>query len=681
MFGFSRRRMKLGRLKGHLHDPFHGPRSPAHPTKRSSHLTGEEPVVTSVSGRPDDLAWCCSSDTFDLNGRAFESSENWAVLSTDGDKPSPRFDHAAAMVGSKMIVFGGDSGNHLLDDTKILSLDKLTWDSVASKVRVSPGGHRVQFRPCKGHCLVPWGKTVILVGGKSEPSSDRISVWTFNTETEIWSHMEAKGDIPVARSGHTVTRAGPVLILFGGEDTKGKKLHDLHMFDLKSLTWLPLNYKGAGPSPRSNHVAALYDDRILLIFGGESKSKTLNDVHALDFETMLWSRMRTHGHHPSPRAGCCGALCGTKWYIAGGGSKKRRHPETWVFDVLESKWSVCVAPPSSSITTKKGFSMVPLYYRDKIVLVSFGGNKKEPSDKVEVLVVLQNEHCFSWRSAPDAEPLMYEDSSPSSKELADHLNNCDPLYSNSVARHSLATTVESSSGRKSLPDSLLHNSKVGGSSLRRQFRQEEECSLAQKLQKPIDDDKYKDVDGCSELPSFSNQKQRSDTYHSPDADAKTKRVGRSSSDINHQHDTKIANLVRRNMALEEQLSAAMASKDEAEKNLSLVIDTKEEVEKRLAERDREVVALKEKVGGLEQAHEDSNNASNTVHADNVRLEREVAFLKAVTDETQKELHSTRGVLAGERARAFQLQVEVFHLKQRLQSMDGWSPTQRKPQNL
>uniref|UniRef100_A0A453HVJ5 Acyl-CoA-binding domain-containing protein 4 n=1 Tax=Aegilops tauschii subsp. strangulata TaxID=200361 RepID=A0A453HVJ5_AEGTS len=175
MFGFSRRRMKLGRLKGHLHDPFHAPRSPAHPTKRSSHLTGEEPVATSVSGRPDDLAWRCSSDTFDLNGRAFENSENWAVLSTDGDKPSPRFDHAAAMVGSKMIVFGGDSGNHLLDDTKILSLDKLTWDSVASKVRVSPAGRRAQFRPCKGHCLVPWGKTVILVGGKSEPSSDRIS--------------------------------------------------------------------------------------------------------------------------------------------------------------------------------------------------------------------------------------------------------------------------------------------------------------------------------------------------------------------------------------------------------------------------------------------------------------------------------------------------------------------------
>jgi chromosome segregation ATPase len=120
-----------------------------------------------------------------------------------------------------------------------------------------------------------------------------------------------------------------------------------------------------------------------------------------------------------------------------------------------------------------------------------------------------------------------------------------------------------------------------------------------------------------------------------DADAKAKRIGRSSSDINHHYDTKITNLVRRNMSLEEQLSSAMASKDEAEKNLSLVIDSKDEVEKRLAERDREVEALKEKVTGLELAQEESNNLSNTVHADNVRLEREVAFLKAVMDETQK----------------------------------------------
>jgi hypothetical protein len=40
-----------------------------------------------------------------------------------------------------------------------------------------------------------------------------------------------------------VVRAGATLILFGGEDTKEKKRHDLHMFDLKSSTWLPLTYE------------------------------------------------------------------------------------------------------------------------------------------------------------------------------------------------------------------------------------------------------------------------------------------------------------------------------------------------------------------------------------------------------------------------------------------------------
>jgi hypothetical protein len=315
-------------------------------------------------------------------------------------------------------------------------------------------------------------------------------------ETEVWSLMEAKGDIPAARSGHTVTRAGATLILFGGEDTKGKKRHDLHMFDLKSSTWLPLNYKGSGPSPRSNHVAALYEDRILLIFGGHSKSKTLNDLFSLDFETMVWSRVKIHGPHPTPRAGCSGVLCGTKWYIAGGGSKKKRHAETWAFDVVEYKWSVCVVPPSSSIATKKDFSMVPLYHRDKIVLVAFGGNRKEPSDKVEILVVLQNEHSFSRRSAPDVDPLLYE-YSPSTKELASHLNNCAPLYSNSsVARHSLASTVEHPPRRELLSEPLLQNPNLGAS-LHRQFHQSEACSLAQKLQKPIDDDKYDDTDDCS----------------------------------------------------------------------------------------------------------------------------------------------------------------------------------------
>ncbi|AQK40298.1 Galactose oxidase/kelch repeat superfamily protein [Zea mays] len=739
--------------------------------------------MTSVSGHADDLSYRCSSDTFDPQGRTFDISENWTVLSTEGDKPIPRFYHAAAIVSSKMVVFGGDSGNRLLDDTKILNLEKLTWDSAPPKVCPSPNGCSMKLPACKGHCLldcclsfgcfgmnftysinvflleagyvmllwkivcwtlcltylhfdiiqnskyyksmiyhskkamivhddglfvctalllekylymcdvqVPWGNSVILVGGKTEPASDHLSVWTFNTETELWSLIEAKGDIPAARSGHTVIRAGATLILFGGEDTKGKKRHDLHMFDLKSSTWLPLNYKGTGPSPRSNHIATLYDDRVLLIFGGHSKSKTLNDLYSLDFDTMVWSRVKTHGPHPSPRAGCSGTLCGTKWYIAGGASKKKRHAETWVFDVLQCKWSVCVVPPSSSITTKKGFSMVPFYHKDKIALIAFGGNKKEPCNKVEVLVVLQNEHSFSWRSAPEVDTMVYE-YSPSNKELADHLHKCAPLYSNSsIARHSLTSVIEHPPRREPLSESLLKQSSLG-TSLHTQLDHAEECSLGQKLQKPIDDDRYDDVDDSSSCqdstpkgpyskrtgPGFQNGAENMVTGGS-----KVRRIARCSSDVgqSHLYNTKIADLIRRNTTLEDQLATALASKDQLDKSLASVIHSRGQLEKMLANKDKEAEMLKEKIACLELAQEESNSLSNTVHADNVRLEREVAFLKAVTGETQKarkldELHSTRRVLAGEQSRAFQLQVEVFHLKQRLQILEGRSGTPNK----
>jgi hypothetical protein len=114
-----------------------------------------------------------------------------------------------------------------------------------------------------------------------------------------------------------------------------------------------------------------------------------------------------------------------------------------------------------------------------------------------------------------------------------------------------------------------------------------------------------------------------------------RRIARSSSDISHPYNTKITDLIRRNAALEDQLAAALASKDQAEKNLSLVISSREQLEKRLANKGQEAEMLKEKIAGLELAQEESNNLSNTVHADNVRLEREVAFLKAIADESQK----------------------------------------------
>ncbi|KAJ8573843.1 hypothetical protein K7X08_010354 [Anisodus acutangulus] len=706
MFGFSKRRMKLGRLNS-----AQGTRSPMRHPKRSSSSNGEG--VPQNNNDSEEKSCQCSSGAPEFNNCASGGSENWMLLSIAGEKPTPRFNHAAAVVGNKMVVVGGETGSRLLEDVQVLNFDSFSWTTASSKLYLSPTSLPLKIPACKGHALVQWGKKILMVGGKTDPASDKVSVWAFDTETECWSLLEAKGDVPVARSGHTVLRASSVLILFGGEDGKRRKLNDLHMFDLKSLTWLPLHCTGTGPSPRSNHVSALYDDKLLLIFGGSSKSRTLNDLYTLDFETMAWSRIKIRGFHPSPRAGCCGVLCGTKWYIAGGGSRKRRHAETLIFDVLKLEWSVAVASPASSITTNKGFSLVLVQHKERDFLVCFGGFKKDPSNEVEVLIMEKNELSMGRRSSLSkaAGNLVSGNRLTSTGPASQSINGTSTSHVDSIARQNLASVVEHhGSGRKSLSESLLidPSSVSGNVSLRKQFSNDEDAGAkmtktsgnespsqskeqgAKQLDIGIKTsssggkimaEEMSTISESGHLPTHYRQAsanffQDTDDFVFQEGDYKGGLPA--SSGACQQYESKLSALMRKNEILEGQLVAASASREAAEKNLSSALKSKQEMEKKLADAVKEMELLKEKLASVELAQEEANSLSNIVHSDNVRLEHDVAFLKAVMDDTQKELHTTRGVLAGERARAFQLQVEVFHLKQRLQSLENRSPTPRKP---
>lgn len=664
-------------------------------------------VAAEKSGEPD----CqCSSAPRDINHCTSGSSESWMVLSIAGEKPKPRFNHAAAVVGNKMVVVGGECADGMLDDVQVLSFDQFSWTSPSSKTYFSPTSLPLKIPSCKGHSLVSWGKKALLIGGKTDPASGKVSVWAFDTETECWSLMEAKGDVPVARSGHTVVKSSSVLILFGGEDSKRRKLNDLHMFDLKSMTWLPLQCTGTGPSPRSNHVAALYDDRILYIFGGSSKSKTFNDLYSLDFETMMWSRIKIRGFHPSPRAGCCGVLCGTKWYITGGGSRKKRHLETLVFDVVKVEWSVATVSPSSSITTNKGFSLVLIQHKERDFLVAFGGSRKEPSNQVEVLILDKSGNSSGRRLAPNKNlGQLPRHNRSSSNEFTSQLHGVASCPVDSLRQNLASIIEEHGSSRRSLSESVLTDSTnaSGSVSLRKQFHNGEEITC--KVTRSSDEDNsysqfleqrrapetacpadssgrfiMEDIASFSEsgnlsVPSSVSEKFPLDNEEVifPESDDKAG-VFSAPSSIYQLYETRMAALMRKNGMLEGQLAAAVASREAAEKNASSVLKSRQETEKKLADTVNELELLREKLGGLELAQEESNSLSNIVHSDNVRLEHDVAFLKAVLDDTQKELHSTRGMLASERARAFQLQVEVFHLKQRLQSLENRTPSARKP---
>ncbi|KAH7388267.1 hypothetical protein KP509_16G066900 [Ceratopteris richardii] len=465
---------------------------------------------------------------------------------------------------------------------------------------------------------------------------DFVSVWSFDLEKDNWSNVEAKGELPVARIGHSVTRAGSVLILFGGEDSKGRKLNDLHMFDLKSSMWLPLLAMGSVPSPRSKHVAAIYDERLLLVFGGQTKNKSLNDLYALDFEAMEWSRLKARGVVPGPRAGAAGVLFNDNWYIAGGDSNGKRYLETIALDITRMTWSVVARSNINSPSASQGFSLVLAQRKGKTFLVAFGGRRPGIASEVEVLFISE-EHIDSRK--PDEitvkKPVL-------GTRLADQ-----------VAIH---------------PDVIMPNERLKESG--RSPSSEDQVNQS-RIESPRDKPS-EEAEGDSlinAVPAVISEKDAEevtvDTGQSDESESK-----QYSLEVKASYEKKLAAALKRNEALEAQLKAANTSRDDAERSLVTVIKSRQKTEKRLAIALKEIEVLKEKLRVADLGQEESMNLTNIVHTENMRLDHDLAFLKAVLEDTQKELQTTRGVLSSERSRAFQLQVELFELKQTMQSLQS-----------
>ena len=98
---------------------------------------------------------------------------------------------------------------------------------------------------------------------------------------------------------------------------------------------------------------------------------------------------------------------------------------------------------------------------------------------------------------------------------------------------------------------------------------------------------------------------------------------------------KLAAAVRKGELAEEKLTTVLRSKDEAEKSLSMALKTRQHAEGKLAASLKAQTDLRERVAAAERAQEDSNNLCNVVHSENLRLEHDLAFLKAVLEDTQK----------------------------------------------
>ncbi|HLP92253.1 MAG TPA: kelch repeat-containing protein [Nostocaceae cyanobacterium] len=147
---------------------------------------------------------------------------------------------------------------------------------------------------------------------------------TLQTLNLIFKKVQTHNEPPSPRHGHSAICYQDSMIIFGGlQNETNQTLNDLHILDLKNWTWTQPQTSGEIPSPRSFHTAVLYNHQMLVWGGSQEVGQGTyncrdNDLYILNLHTWEWSKITPTGTPPTPRCQHSAILYQDKLIIDGG---------------------------------------------------------------------------------------------------------------------------------------------------------------------------------------------------------------------------------------------------------------------------------------------------------------------------------------------------------------------------
>jgi DNA repair exonuclease SbcCD ATPase subunit len=209
------------------------------------------------------------------NNRLSLATKQWSRASPAGPRPPGRYGHSLNIIGSKIYIFGGQVEGFFFNDLVTFDLNALQqvsnrWETLIQNT-IDGGPPHGQIPPARtNHTVVTWNEKLYLFGGTDGVTwfSD---VWAYDPRTNSWSQLECIGYIPVAREGHAAAIVGDVMYVFGGRTEEGNDLGDLAAFRITTRRWYTFQNMGPSPSPRSGHSMTAFGKHIV-VTGGEPSS-------------------------------------------------------------------------------------------------------------------------------------------------------------------------------------------------------------------------------------------------------------------------------------------------------------------------------------------------------------------------------------------------------------------------
>lgn len=254
---------------------------------------------------------CMSQTEFTGETWAFQPDCDNFVQLQPADAPKRRGRHATASDGERMVIHGGrfrdgTSGTYdVLDDTWVLDFATDTWTKLDA-----PGGPS----PRSNHAAALVGRKLYVYGGNA--SDDGLAftplgdTWVLDLDTLAWTELDTT-NAPPDRLFHAAATDGELLYVYAGGDENaftGPFFRDLWALDLQTLEWSELSDGRDGPEGRIWPVL-VHDSALgrLVMFAGHDDQElgNHNELWAFDLGSKAWDRVRKGDTPNEPAAGFC----------------------------------------------------------------------------------------------------------------------------------------------------------------------------------------------------------------------------------------------------------------------------------------------------------------------------------------------------------------------------------------
>ncbi|KAI5648538.1 hypothetical protein M9H77_34543 [Catharanthus roseus] len=203
-------------------------------------------------------------------------SHQCGIIETNGKVPVARGGQSVTLVGSKLVMFGGEDGTRkLLSDVHVLDLESMTWSALET-TKTPPA-------PRFDHSAAVHGDRYLLIFGGCSHSIFFNDLHVLDLETLEWSQPQIQGDLVTPRAGHAGGIIDENWYIVGGGDNRSGASETIVLNMSKLVVSVLANVKGRhalASEGLSISSTVLDSEKLLVAFGGYN-GKYNNEVFVL----------------------------------------------------------------------------------------------------------------------------------------------------------------------------------------------------------------------------------------------------------------------------------------------------------------------------------------------------------------------------------------------------------------